>query len=117
MNDKTIVPTVAGKLRPIKDHILVTDMLFDHRFTQHGILILDDDGKDRGIRPRWARIHALGPEQTEFEVGQWVLVAHGRWTRGVKYLEDGADEEVMIRRVDVKDIMAVHESKPLDHEL
>lgn len=108
---------VTGTLRPIKDYVLVTEMHFDHRFTQHGILILDDDGKDRGIRPRWAKIHAVGPEQTEFSVGQWVLVAHGRWTRGIEYLEEGAEKPVKIRRVDVKDIMAVHEDQPAPHEL
>lgn len=117
MNDKTIIPSVKGKLRPIKDHILVTDMLFDHRFTQGGIMLLDDDGKDAGIRPRWARIHAVGAEQTEFTVGQWVLVSHGRWTRGVKYLEDGADKEVTIRRVDVKDIMLVRDDEPAGYDL
>lgn len=108
---------VRGKLRPIKDHILVTDMLFDHRFTQGGIMLLDDDGKDVGIRPRWAKVHAVGPEQTEFEIGQWVLVSHGRWTRGAKYHEDGSETEVTIRRVDVKDIMAVRDDQPVSHEI
>lgn len=114
----TVFTTVArGKLRPIKDHILVTDMKFDQRKTRGGILLLDDDGKDVGIRPRWARIHAVGPEQTEFEIGQWILVSHGRWTRGLEYYEEDAEEPVTIRRVDVKDIMAVADDKPSDYDL
>ena len=113
-----VFTTVArGKLRPIKDHILVTDMKFDQRKTKGGILLLDDDGKSEGIRPRWARIHAVGPEQKEFKVGDWILVSHGRWTRGLEYVEDGAEDGVTIRRVDVKDIMAIADEKPNDCDL
>ena len=113
-----VVTTVArGKLRPIKDHILVTDMKFDQRKTKGGILLLNDDGKSEGIRPRWARIHAVGPEQTEFKAGDWILVSHGRWTRGLEYVEDGVEESVTVRRVDVKDIMAVADEKPDDCDL
>lgn len=113
-----VVTTVArGKIRPIRDHILVTDMKFDQRKTKGGILLLDDDGKSEGIRPRWAKIHAVGPEQKEFQVGDWILVSHGRWTRGLEYVEDGAEESVTVRRVDVKDIMAIADEKPNDCDL
>jgi co-chaperonin GroES (HSP10) len=72
------------ELKPLHDNILVTEMNFTERFTSGGIVIVGDDGKASGIRPRWGKVYAVGPEQTDVSVGQYVLVAHGRWTRGIK---------------------------------
>ena len=75
---------VASKLRPIHKHILVRDMNFGEQYTAGGIFIPSDDGKSEGVKPRWARVFAVGPEQTEVKVGEWILVEHGRWTRGLE---------------------------------
>ena len=98
----------SGTVRPIKDHILVEEMEFGFRKTRAGVIILADDGKDRGIRPRWGKVFAIGPDQDEIKIGQWILVEHGRWTRGVEV--DG----VMLRRVDTKDVMLVTDDEPHD---
>jgi hypothetical protein len=45
-------------------------------------------------------------------VGQWICVAHGRWTRGVE-IED-ADGVRTIRKVDPKDILLVSNTQPDD---
>ena len=50
-----------------------------------------------------------------FQIGQWILVSHGRWTRGVT-IEDTAGE-VTIRRIDPNDILLVSESEPSDDSL
>ena len=85
-------------------------MAFKERKLQSGIILLDDDGKGHGIRPRWGKVYAIGPEQTEVTVGQWIMVAHGRWTRGVK-IADGNGETV-IRKVDNADILLVSDDDP-----
>jgi len=95
----------TGKIRPLKDTIIVSDMKFDERLSNGGIVILNDDMKSNGIRPRWGRIYALGPEVKGLEIGQYIMVSHGRWTRGIK-IEDENDE-VVIRKVDPKDILLV----------
>ncbi len=102
-------------IRALKDHILVADMNFQARRTSGGIQLLDDDGRTAGIRPRWARVYATGPEQQDVQVGQWILVAHGRWTRGVD-VED-ADGKHTIRRVDNNDILLVSDTAPADDTL
>lgn len=107
---------VKGKLRAIRDHVIVHEMKFDQKISKGGILLLDDDGKDQGIRPRWGKVYAIGPEQKEVEVGQWILVAHGRWTRGVELQESEGEESKTLRRVDVNDILAVSDEAPADHE-
>lgn len=102
-----------NKIRPIKDHIIVSDMTFDIRLSSGGIFIPNDDMKNSGIRPRWGRVYAVGPKQEDIRVGQWVCVAHGRWTRGVK-IEDPNGVQQTIRRVDVKDVLMVSDEKPAD---
>jgi len=102
---------IKGKITPIRDNVLVADMEFDSRTTRNGIFLLNDDGKDTGIRPRWGRVWAVGEEQHHLKVGDWVLVEHGRWTRGVK-VETPDGEETVIRRIDNDCIMAVADERP-----
>jgi hypothetical protein len=101
---------IDGEIRPLKKSIIVTDMSFESRQLSSGIVLLGDDGKTDGIRPRWARVYAIGPEQQDVRVGQWVLVEHGRWSRGVKIVKDG--QEIIIRRADPEAIIFVSDSEP-----
>ncbi len=97
-------------LRALHDHVIVTDMGFDERITSGGIVLRKDDGKSQGIRPRWGQVYAIGPDQTDIAVGQWICVAHGRWTRGV-VIRDHEGEKT-IRRIDHDDILLVSDDKP-----
>ena len=103
-------PIKVDNLRTLKDHVLVADMNFKERKLSSGIYLLNDDGRGAGIRPRWARVYATGPDQADITVGQWILVAHGRWTRGVT-IED-TEGEVTIRRIDPNDILLVSDTDP-----
>ena len=103
------------RLIPLKDHVIVTDMNFRGRSLSSGIILLGDDGTTEGIRPRWAKIYAVGPEQTDVTVGQWVLIEHGRWTRGVEVEID--DVEFTIRRVDASSIMMVSDEEPVGDDM
>lgn len=108
---------VIGKIRPIRDHVIVTEMKFDRPVSRGGIILPNDDGKSGGIRPRWGQVHSVGPEQKDVEVGQWVLVNHGRWTRGVDLRSTDDAEPLTVRRVDSKDIIAVRDDRPEDFDL
>lgn len=69
-------------IRAVADRIVVYNMHFGEQTTQSGIFISNDDGKTRGIHPRWAQVHSIGPSvDCEYTVGDWVLIEHGRWTR------------------------------------
>jgi len=104
---------ITGTLLPLYDKILVTDMEFGMEKTASGIYFLSDDGKSAGIHPRWARVWAIGPDQQDVKVGEWVCVEHGRWTRGINYQTD-TGEEIVIRMVDNKAIMMSADEKPND---
>lgn len=103
--------TVMGEISALHDHVIVEDMQTGERVTKGGIVLLDDDGKTRGIRPRWAKVYAIGAEQRDVKPGDWILVEHGRWTRGFK-LQDSTGVEHVIRRVDVDAILAVSDELP-----
>ena len=105
-------PHRIRRLRALHDWVLVEDMNFDERITTGGIILMNDNGKGTGIRPRWGRIYAIGPEQQHVAVGQWILVAHGRWTRGIE-IEDDTGVHT-IRRVDADDILLMSDEPPSD---
>lgn len=103
---------IDGEIKPLRDSIIVTDMSFEGRQLASGIVLLGDDGKTDGIRPRWARVYAIGPEQHDVSLGQWVLIEHGRWSRGIKVIID--DGEVILRRADPEAIIFVSDTEPDD---
>lgn len=104
---------VKGKIRPLKDRILVTDMEFGLEKTQSGIYIPSADGKTQGIMPRWGRVWAVGNDQKDIQVGEWILIEHGRWTRGVT-VQTEQGETVEVRMVDNSAILCRSEEKPSD---
>ncbi len=103
--------STSGTIVPVRDHILVEDMEFGERISRGGIIITDDDHESRGIRSRWAKVYAVGHEQKDINPGEWVLVAHGRWTRGAEIKNDDGSVTV-IRRVDPDDIFGVSDVEP-----
>jgi co-chaperonin GroES (HSP10) len=100
------------QIQPLNDSVIVADMVFDERTTTGGIVLLNDNGKGTGIRPRWGQVYAVGPNQQDVAPGQWVLVGHGRWTRGID-VEDETGKKTL-RRVDPKDLMMISDVLPQD---
>ena len=86
-------------------------MEFGEEKTQSGIILKSDDGRVEGIKPRWGRVWAIGPEQTDVKVGEWVLMEHGRWSRAAEYEnEDGSITK--IQKADTKAMLATADEKP-----
>lgn len=110
-----LAPIPIKKLFPLNDNVLVTDMIFEERKTRNGIILLKDDGKLHGIHPRWGKVYAVGEKQEDVQVGQYVLVAHGRWTRGINIVDETGQHTV--RKIDVNDILAVSDEEILDENL
>ena len=116
-NDLQLFSTyqLSGELRAIQDRIIVEELKTGETITSAGIVIIDDDAKERGIRPRWGKVYRIGPLQYDVEPGQWVLVEHGRWTRGLKIRTvDG--EEKTLRMVDPEEILLISDEQPPEHE-
>jgi len=109
----TITQYHAKSIRPLHDRVVISDMDFGDRMTNGGIIVPSDDTKSEGIRPRWGKVFAIGPEQTDVEVGEYVLVAHGRWTRGISIEINGQAE--VLRMIDNNDILLVSKD-PMNDE-
>lgn len=104
-------PTKIEKLHALKDTVIVHAMNFkETRTLNSGIVLLQDNGKSSGIRPRWGQVYVVGPEQQDVRPGQWICVAHGRWTRGLE-IEDNEGVKT-IRKIDPKDILLVSDQPP-----
>jgi len=110
MTTAAYAPKKINSLRALNEHVLVTDMQFGQRKLSSGIVLLNDDGKSDGIRPRWCQVFAVGPNQKDVVVGQYILVTHGRWTRANEIEIDG--EKKSLRRVDHNDILMVSDEPP-----
>ena len=102
---------IKGKIKPIRDNVIITDMEFGERKTTSGLVLLSDDGKSEGVRHRWGKVWAVGDQQKDVKVGDWILLEHGRWTRGVTVVEEDGTE-VIIRRADLNAILMVSDEKP-----
>jgi len=103
-------------VRAIRDSIIVSDMFFGDMRTTFGIIIPNDDGKSYGVKPRWSQVYTVGPDQKDVVPGEWVLVEHGRWTRGFDFdLEDGS--KFTLRRIDADAILLVSDEKPSDTQV
>jgi len=105
------INAIKGTPRAKGEDVLVTDMHFGEQKTAGGLIIKSDDGQTRGIYPRWAKVFSKGPDnKEEYAAGDWILVMHGRWTRGINIqTEDG---EIEIRKVELESILATSSEKP-----
>lgn len=103
------------KVTPLKDKILVVDMDFGPQKTAGGIYVPSADGKVQGIHPRWGRVWAVGAEQIDVKVGEWVLVEHGRWTRTIE-IEDENGNILEARMIDNDAIILASDEKTTDIE-
>ena len=101
-----MITKTTGTFKPLRDGILVNKMEFGEQRTESGIIILSDDGKSGGIHPRWGKVIAIGPEQQDVSIGQYVLVSHGRWSRGFKLNGE------TVRTVDPKDVYGIQDDEP-----
>ena len=102
--------TVENDITPLKKRVLVSDMHFGETKSKGGIILMDDDGSAGGIHPRWAKVYAVGNQQEDVKVGQWLMIAHGRWSRAFKVAKEGVELEV--RMIDENDILLVSDTEP-----
>jgi co-chaperonin GroES (HSP10) len=101
--------------RALQNYVIITDMNFKEKLTSSGIIIPNSDGKLEGIHARWGKVYAVGTHQKDVRAGQYVLIKHGRWTRGT-LIEDQEGEKT-IRRVDDSDILLVSDDPMQDETI
>ena len=101
-----------GKIRLLKKNILAYELEFGIQI-HNGIIIPDDDATLHGIHARWAKVYKVGPDIDDLKPGDYILIDHGRWSRGFKV--DEGDGDVLVRWVDYKDVFIVTDEKPRNY--
>lgn len=98
-------------ITPIKDKIF-GKMIdgFGLRKTSGGVILNEKDGTEDAIRPRWFEVTHIGPDNNDFTVGEYVLVAHGRWSRG--FTIDNLDE-IKYYMLDLDEILVKSDEYPV----
>ena len=85
----------------------LTQLRYSHRMAKW------QAGIARGIHPRWGKVIAKGHENTDdYEVGDWILVEHGRWTRGITL--ENSKGKVVVRAVEAESVLGTSKEKPTD---
>jgi len=102
---------VTGTILPLRDKVFIYNMNFGEEVTSSGLVLQSDNGKGEGVHPRWAQIYAVGPDQQDVKVGEWVMMEHARWTRAVNY-KDADGKEFDVHMADLKGMMLISEEKP-----
>jgi co-chaperonin GroES (HSP10) len=108
-------PKKIKSFKALQNYVIVTDMNFKEKISHGGIIIPNSDGKLEGVHARWGKVYAVGPRQQDVRPGQYVLVKHGRWTRGT-LIEDQEGEKT-IRRIDDADILMVSDDPQQDETI
>lgn len=72
-------------LQPASGKVIVHNIEQGEQLSTGGIVLGDDNGTSAGIRSRWAQVYAVADDVHDIQVGKWILLQHGRWTRGIQY--------------------------------
>ena len=105
------INAINGTPKAFGENVLVTDMHFGEQTTESGIIIADDNGTTRGIYPRWAKVYDKGPNnKDDFDIGDWILISHGRWTRSIEV--NTPNGKIEIRKVELESVLATSKTKP-----
>ena len=100
------------KLRPLPGNIFAVLQLGE-RTTAGGIVLRDDNGKDEGVRPRWAQVWMVADDITDIKPGEWILCEHGRWTMRIT-IKDDDGKDFQFVKIDPNGIMGVQSEEPTE---
>ena len=95
-------------IKPLRGKILGELLDTGNRTTHAGVILLDDNMKEDGVRPRWFKCQAIGPEVYDIKPGDYMLVSHGRWTR--EHVTSG--RKLVTRVIEADSVLGVQNDRP-----
>jgi co-chaperonin GroES (HSP10) len=113
---KVHIHKFKGDVKAIGESVLVTNMYFGEEKTAGGIIQLNDNGKVQGIKARWCQVYDIGPRsklKDVINVGDWIMLEHGRWSRQV-LVEDNEGQDWVIQKADTDAILLVSQDQPAE---
>jgi co-chaperonin GroES (HSP10) len=102
------------KIKPLHDKVLAVmiEPIGIERRTRGGMILTEKNFGEDTIRSRWFKIMYVGDEQKDVKPGQYVLMPHGRWSRGLD-LDGTHREEDKLFLLDNNDMLATTDQDPL----
>lgn len=92
------------------NNILIKNMRHSETVLQSGIILRQDNASSHGVRPRWAEVFMVGPEQHDVKPGDFILLEHGRWSRKIKV--ETSDGPIDLQLADPNGILLVSDVEP-----
>ena len=101
------------KVKAMRDKILaeMIDKPDQEKKTAGGIIITEKDATESAVRPRWFKVYSVGDGIDWITEGKYVLVDHGRWSKG---MQEGNDLKLYL--LDNKDCLLESENNPMDDD-
>jgi co-chaperonin GroES (HSP10) len=100
------------KVKALNDKLLASEIERGEERSRGGIVLLDDNATEKGIRPRWMQVYSKGDDVTEeIQEGDWIYVEHGRWTRGMT-VRTNENTELTLWGIDIDSVLLVSDEKP-----
>lgn len=112
-SSKNSAPNLVA-IEPLKNWIIIDIEDRGGGETASGIILVDDDFKEWGIRPRWARVLAVGPKarEADIEPGGYVLVDHLDWSPKIGQGVDTNGKPVTMWGTHVEKVLGYDDTKP-----
>ena len=101
------------KINALRGRVLVDDITRGERMVGR-IIIPSDDGSQAGVRTRWCRVYSVGSDIKTVKAGEWILVEHGNWTRGMTIRDDNNEDVTFWDIKWPEGALAVADAKPSD---
>ena len=101
------------KITPLRGKI-TAQLLEDPRketVTKTGVILLADNATEGGMKPRWFKALSVHPEEKDVNEGDYILVAHGRWSREYKRENKDGETEVLII-VESESVLGINDEYP-----
>ena len=79
--------------------------------TNAGVILLADNATEGGMKPRWFKALAVHTEEEDINEGDYILVAHGRWSR--EYSRENKDgEKIVLIVVESESLLGISDEFP-----
>ena len=102
---------MLGRIKATRDKILaeMIDKPGEEKVTDGGIILKEKDATEAAVRPRWFKVYSVGSGIDWIKEGEYVMVAHGRWSNGLKI-----DENLKLYLIDNEECLAVNDTNPME---
>ena len=102
-------------ITPLGDKVIgqMIEPMGAERTTAGGLVLTEQTIGEDAIRPRWFLVTHVGPDQNDINPGDYVLVPHGRWSRGID-IEGTRREEDKLFLLDNDELLGVSDVNPID---